>query len=626
MPTRHKPAPPGRVPVPRGGKGAAPRVLSAVALVCAGVALAHWPALSAQAFSLDDPQYVLENPLVRNPSWSAAARFLREVRKPSTVAGYYQPLTMISLMLDTALGGRPDDLRVYHRTSLALHVANTALILLLLYRLFGSVLAAAATALLFGVHPLTVEPVPWVAERKTLLAAFFALACLGMYVSYTQRRTWPRYAGCAALYLLALLSKPTTTPLPLLLVLVDYWPLRRLSWRSVTEKIPLLIIGVASAVVTILSQRSAAGLASPTGYDPLRVGLTICHNLVFYLRTIVWPVGLTWHYPFPEPFALSQPAVLAGVIGTPLLLVTLAISWRWTRALLVGGLFFIVALLPTLNIVGFTYIIAAHKFTYLPVVGLLLPLNAWLARLLSAPAHRPAYAWRLVLGGTLLALAALEAHATRGYLDAWQDTERLYRYMLDRTPQAYAVRYNLGVFLERQKRVDEAVREYQHVIAQRPDHWRAQAALGNIFVQRAQPAEALPYLDAAVRLKPNDVGACRNLGFALAALGRTAEAVTHYQRVRALDPSDVWVRLSLGRALAAGNRFEEALACYDEALRLNPASARAHFDRGVALGRMNRAEEAVAEYRRALEIEPDYAAAREQLEATLRWLGARQDR
>ena len=190
-------------------------LIALIVAVCVAVVIAHWPALSANALSFDDTQYLTENLLVQSPGWASAKQFLTEVLEPSTVRGYYQPLTMISLMVDYALGGRADNLMPFHRTSLILHAANTALVIVLLYLLFGQAPVAAAVGLLFGLHPMTVEPIPWMSERKTLLAAFFALCCLVAYVRFKHKGNWRLYVCCLVLYLLALMSKPTSVPLPL---------------------------------------------------------------------------------------------------------------------------------------------------------------------------------------------------------------------------------------------------------------------------------------------------------------------------------------------------------------------------------------------------------------------------
>ncbi|MFH0981537.1 MAG: hypothetical protein V2A79_08365, partial [Planctomycetota bacterium] len=434
------------------------------------VAAAHWPALSAKAFAFDDSQYLTENPLVQNPSWSAAWRFLREVLEPSTVNGYYQPLSMISLMLDHALGGRADYLRPFHQTSLILHVVNTTLVIGLLYLLFRQPWVAAVIGLLFGLHPLTVEPVVWVGERKTVLATCFALGLLIAYAVYARRLQWRFYGACLVLFALALMSKPTTILLPGLLLLLDYWPLRRLSRRSVLEKVPFLVLMVISAVITVVSQSRTATTTMPDEYPPFRIPLMLCHNIVFYLYKIVWPVNLTSHYPIPDPLALSDGMVLAGVIGTCILIPALLISWRWTRALLVGWLCFFVAIFPTMGVIGFTNVIASDKFAYLPSVGLMLTLAWYLSRLWdrrSGSARRSSLFRRaepdlrrvvLVLVGAGLALA--EARATRHHLAHWRDTETLFASMIAHAPRAASLHWGQGYFLFDQGRYDEAVAEY----------------------------------------------------------------------------------------------------------------------------------------------------------------------
>jgi len=289
----------------RMGKHINGQKLIVIGAVCAIVAAVHWPALGSKALSFDDQQYLIDNSLVQNPSLASAKRFFIEILEPSTVHGYYQPLAMISLMLDYAAGGRDNNLRPFHITSLAFHTANTALVIVLLYMLFGNIWAAAAVGLLFGVHPMTVEAIPWVGERKTLLAAFFALWSLILYVRYSRGGVWKAYAGCFAMYLLALMSKPTSVPLPAVMLLMDYWPLKRLSVKSIWEKLPLFALAGAFAVITYISQNRTASTASPTTYGPWHIPLVLCHNIIFYLYKMILPVNLSSHYAFPKPFDLS---------------------------------------------------------------------------------------------------------------------------------------------------------------------------------------------------------------------------------------------------------------------------------------------------------------------------------
>ena len=218
------------------------------------VVAAHWPCVSAKALMLDDDQYLVENRLVQNPGWTSAKRFLTEVLHPSTVRGYYQPLAMISLMLDVSMGGDVDNLRPFRLTSLSLHVANSLLLVVFLYLLFGQIAPAAMVGVLYGVHPVAIESVAWISERKTLLAAFFALWCLIFYVLYVRRQKWRYGIICPAMYVLSLLSKPAVAAMPVLLLLLDFWPFRRLGRRAILEKLPLFVIGAVFSIIKFISK------------------------------------------------------------------------------------------------------------------------------------------------------------------------------------------------------------------------------------------------------------------------------------------------------------------------------------------------------------------------------------
>jgi len=543
-----------------------PKVLI-VAAACVLVFIVHWPALSAKALSFDDSQYLTRNVLVQNPSWASAKRLLTEILEPSTVGGYYQPLAMISLMIDYALGGREKNLMPFHRTSLILHAVNTALIIVLLYLLFGQIWVAAGVGLFFGVHPMTVEPIPWVGERKTLLAAFFSLWSLIFYLRATsdQRRAAKFYIGSLVAYLLALMSKPTSVPIPAVMLLLDYWPLRRLNWRVVLEKIPFFVLGGVFAVITYISQSRTIGARSPGEFGIGRVFLVICHNIVFYLYKIVWPVNLTSHYAFPHPLNLSQSAVLAGVIGTFILILLLAISLHWTRAALAGWLAFFVAMLPTMQIVGFSDVIASDKFAYLPSVGLLMVLASFLIWLFgkSYVAERPIL--RVILVVTVLIPAGLESIATRRYLVYWQDSVSLYEHMLAIAPHSASLHNGLGNVFYSQGRVGEAIDQYQEAMLLDPGEASTYNNMGTALLAQGRLDEALNYFRQSQRLSPNRASALNNIAWILLMhpdikvrdvnqavdLAERATKLTHYE--------DVYVLNTLALAYITVGRTEDAL-------------------------------------------------------------------
>jgi tetratricopeptide (TPR) repeat protein len=592
---------------PAPGRRAA--LLTALTLgVSVVVAAAHWPALSCRAFTFDDQQYVTVNHLVRNPSWNSVARFFGEVVKPSTVQGYYQPLTMVSLMLDWAAGGRPDNLRPFHRTSLTLHVLNSALVIVFLYLLLGRPWPAALAGLLFGVHPLTVETVVWLSERKTLLATLFTLGSLIAYLWAVRRPDWSRYALSLVLFALALLCKPTSTPLPVLLLLLDYWPLRRLSVRAVLAKIPFFVVGGISAIITIISQAQAASVTMPHEYTPLRIPLTLCHNIVFYLCKMVWPTNLTSHYPFPKPFDLSNPWLLACVGGTVALLVILLLSLRWTRALLTGWLFFFVAILPTMGVIGFTVVIASDKYVYLPVLGLLMCLTAALTRLWGQPGRRAA-GRRLVLVLVVVLLAGGATRGTRQQLGYWRDTETLYRHMLAIAPGTAMLHSDFGDELARQGRLPEAVEQYTLALRSDPSSYNAHNGLGIALLGQGNLEAALPHFQTALGLNPGRGAAYAGLGTVLARQGRLDEAFDYFQKALELDPHIADVHGNLGAILARRGDYDGAIAHYREALRLKPEFAAGHHNLAIALFKVGKLEEAAVHLREAIRLQPNYVSA-----------------
>jgi hypothetical protein len=432
-------------------------------LVCTLVFLAHLPALSARAIFHDDTQYVLENPLVQNPSLHSAARFFREVWRPSTVPGYYQPLTMVSLMVDRFLAGRYESIRAYHRTSLLFHVANSALVGVFLYMLFGKALVAAGIAFLFGVHPISVESVCWIAERKTVLATFFALWSLIAYVRFTREGKRRFYVASIALYILGLLSKPITVPLPAMMLLLDYWPLDRLRRRAIVEKLPLFAIAGFFSVVAYVSQSRTTPVFLPGDYNPARIPLILCHNIIFYLAKLFWPVNLSAHYAYT-----TRTAMVAGVAGTCLLIPVLILSLRRTRAALTGWSIFFVMVFPTMGIISVTPVIAANRYLYLPAIGILLVLAALLGRasgLASGWIGAKGYA---VAAAMLLSVAGIETAALRAYLARWADDVSLHEYLLTITPRSAILQSDLGAALSAAGRTEDAIRHYRQAVTLQP--------------------------------------------------------------------------------------------------------------------------------------------------------------
>jgi len=573
------------------------------------VAFAHWPALRAQALSFDDGQYLAENPLVQRPGWASARRFFVEVLEPSTVHGYYQPLAMVSLMLDYAIGGRVENLRPFHRTSLILHVANTLLVMALLYALFGRPWVAAGAALLFGVHPLPVEPVPWVGERKPLLAAFFALLCMLAYVRYARRGGRRAYLACVVLYVLALLSKPTSTPLPLVLLLMDFWPLRCLSRRAAMEKVPLLILGVVFAVITVISQKRTAGVEMPGAYPAGMVPLIFCHDIVFYLSKIFWPTHLTSHYPVPQPLSLANSRILVAVVVACMLIIGLAVSLRRTRALVTGWLIFLVALFPTMGLIGFTNVLTSDKYAYLPAVGYLLVLARLLERLAGDPSRgRPA--WRPVAVGLgTLGAASLLTFGTRAYLREWQTSERLASHMLRQAPHSPHIHFQYGNALRDKGDYRGAIDAYSRAIALAPAY---DMFYNNRGIARAAIGEydcAIRDYTRAIELNPDHAMAYNNRAIAYAAVHDYERALQDYTRALALKADYAEAYHNRGNAYREMRDYDRAILDYTRAIERKPDFEEAYNNRGNAYREKDDYDRAIRDYTRAIDLRPDFESA-----------------
>jgi tetratricopeptide (TPR) repeat protein len=610
------------------------RILTAALglIVVLVVGCVHHPSLNDTAIWLDDPQYVTENPLVLNPSWHSVTRFFSEVRSPSTVVGYYQPLTMASLMIDSAAGGGVDRLGPFHRTNLLLHLINTCLILVFLTMLFGEPRTAALVALLFGVHPITVEPVSWITERKTLLSAVFTLGSLIAYVRYAGLRQHPSsgrasiaasYAATLGFYVLALMSKPTSTPLPILLILLDYWPLNRLNRTAFLEKVPLILTGVIASAIAIVSQDSTGIIQYPADQGASTVVLSLFHNFLFYPATLLWPTQLSPYYVRPDPMSLSNPSLLAAVLVTLILTCGLLLSLRWTRAFVVGWMFYLAALLPTMGILRVAPTIAADKYAYLPSIGLLLPIGWLLATWWTGSARSPhKTSLRCALLAGCLILAGAEGFATRNYLPVWNDRDSLYGYVFSHSPKAYWLRVTLADQLAKEGKFFDALPHYLKAAAAEeaagvPHRPTVQQNIGNALVLLDRTGEAIPYYRRALTLDPASVETKINLGMALRRIGQTTEAVALFTEVLSADSRNPEVNYQLGLALAKEGKTAQALDHYRAAVLSKGDFLDAHLEFADELLDADRLAEAVTEYRAALRLDPDNSRAHNNLGAAL---------
>ncbi len=601
--------------------------LAVIAIVAVVVAWTFWPVLESRALFSDDFLYVVQNETVRNPSWSSAARFLREVTEPTTVPGYYEPWPMITLMLDCAMGADartgPDGYLVpFRRTALVLHVLNSVLVGLLIYLLFREPFSACVVGVLFGVHPLQVESVAWISQRKTLMASLFALSSLVLYVRYAQQGSRSAYGASLLLYLLALMSKPTALPLPVLLLVMDYWPLRRLRVRCLVEKIPFFALAFASGVLSLIALKRTAYLDMPAEVGLDRIPLILGHNIAFYMRKIFWPTDLSAFYPFPDPMVTANPVIWISLVASVLLIVGLLVSLWWTRAAVGGWAFFFLGIFPAMGVFKVTPVIAADRYVYLPLVGIGLTVGYALSSgwtrsgrrgRMTPPRAALAVGVLLIVGGLL--------QTTRAHLASWSDNVRLFQHMVAFGPDQFWIQNGLANAYLREGRVADAIGPLRRTVALQPSNVKQRQRLARTLLQAGQIGHAVSACREGLVIDPDAHALRCILAEALNRQGRFAESMRETRQVLRKAPATAQAHYQLGVALFQLGKPKEALPRFEEAVRLKPDFPQAHWNLAAVLVKTGQLDRAMQSYRRVVELQPDNANAHYMLGALLQKQG-----
>jgi tetratricopeptide (TPR) repeat protein len=548
---------------------------SIVCLLLAVVTLALYNPVNRHPFvNYDDDRYVTENSHVRQGlTWGTFTWALT-----STEQANWHPLTWISHAIDCSLFRlNPAG---HHFTSVLLHAVNVMLLFLLLASATGRMGPSVFVAALFAVHPINVESVAWVAERKNVLCTLFFFLALLAYSWYAEKPHWKRYLAGVALFTAGLAAKPMVITLPFVLLLWDYWPLGRvrganqeggsktqLSWsRLVLEKLPLLLFSAASAVITMHAQQAGRALRSTQEFALAARIENAIYAYAKYLWKMVWPARLAPLYPHPGDSLAAWKVVVAALV---LLAITVvALRFRTRRYLLVGWLWFLGTLVPVIGLVQVGDAAMADRYAYLPLIGIFMMIAFGAADL--ADAKNVGASAQLVAAAAVLIVLAMVTHRQMGY---WQSDQDLWA-------RALAVTQNNFV---------------------------AEDNMGGALVLEGKPDEAFPHFEAAARINPHDPMSRSNLGTYFQSHGRIAEAIEQYESAIALtlDPSLLaQTYANLGAAQRALGEDEPAQKSFDEALRLNPNQFRAWLGLGLLAQKQGRLNEAISDFSRSVELHP----------------------
>ena len=511
-------------------------------LVCAGltaVVLAVYGQVGQHAFiNYDDPDYVTANPYVRAGITRAGVTWALTTGHASN----WHPLTWLSHMLDCELWGlRPG---AHHLTSVVLHAINAMLVFTLLNGTTGALWASAAVAWLFALHPLHVESVAWVAERKDVLSTLFGFLALLAYGRYARRPDAKRYLVVVAVFALSLMAKPMLVMLPLVMLLLDVWPLRRRP-LPVLEKIPLLAVAAASSLMTFaVGLRGGAVAAVDAVPFPTRLGNALVSYVRYLWKTIV-PTDLVIFYPRT---ALSGWEVVGA--ATILVAISSVVAWYGRRRpwLAVGWLWYVITLLPVIGLVQVGDQAMADRYTYVPLVGPFIML-AWSAREIARHSARAAMPIAVVTGAVLAACPVITWFQVRH----WRDSAALFAHATTVFPDSYVGQVQLGNALAEEGRFSDAIAHYSLAVRAKPDLAEAHGNLGVLLAREGNTTEAIAEFMEAIRLKPESVDAHTNLGVVLAARGEYDLAIAQYSEALRLNPDHETARANLAAALAARN-------------------------------------------------------------------------
>jgi tetratricopeptide (TPR) repeat protein len=579
------------------------------------VAIAFIQTAGHEFVNLDDNEYVYENWHVQQGLTIGSAAWA----VTSCYALNWHPLTWLSHMLDCQLCGvKPAG---HHLTSLVLHAAAAIVLFLALRKMTSMLWPSAFVAAVFAIHPLRVESVAWVAERKDVLSGLFFMLTLHIYARYTERpSSWGRYVLLLTMFALGLTAKPMLVSTPFVLLLLDFWPLERWqganrapaatsdcrfpsrSWKSLLiEKLPLFVLTAASCAVTLAAQRSAIHTLEQRSFATRAANAVVAY--VAYLAKMVWPTGLAAIYPLPKdpPSAWQVSAAASVLLG----ITAVCFALRRKRPyLLFGWLWYVGTLVPVIGLVQVGSQSMADRYTYLTQIGLCVSI-AWAGADIAGVAP----SWRgFLAAASALIIAALTICAWQ-QTSYWRDGESLWTHTLACTAENPLAENNLALVLSRHGRAEDAAAHYTEALRIKPDFAEAHNNFGLLLADRGQGDAAIKQFSEALDLKPSCAEAHFNLGRIWADRGKTENAIAEYRQALSIKPDYVEAFVNLGNNLADRGQAAEAIAALRKALEIWPGCADAHYNLANTLAGRGEPDEAIAHYRKAVEIKPDYLEA-----------------
>jgi len=575
------------------------------------VLAAFFPCIGNGFVNFDDPSYASQNPHVKEGlSWASI-----KWAWSNTESSNWHPVTWMSHLLDGQLFGlNPAG---HHATSILLHAINTLLLFFLLNKMTRAWWRSILVAAFFGLHPLRVESVAWIAERKDVLGVTFWMLSMCAYVSYAQGlgtkdgAAWRLYILSLVLFALGLMAKSMLVTLPFALLLLDYWPLKRWPGRSaarlVAEKLPFFLLSALDSLITYRVQKTS-GSVTPADVLPLTARMAnAVVSYARYLGKIIWPADLGAMYVHPGHWPIATIALASAL----LVLVTAVCLWRRDMPYLAMGWFwFLGTLLPVIGIVQVGRQAIADRYTYLPSIGFFIAIVWGGSRVLEKSRFRELFL-RFAVPSAIMILMILTARQ----IGFWKSSSALWQRTMAVTQRNWVAAAYLGSDLEEQGRTEEAVAAYRTSLDFNPNRGEVRRRLGRMLLKQGHVEEGLAEYRRAIELDPEDLDSRKELAASLQNRGRLDDAIAVYAGIIQLKPEEADVYSDLGNCYGMKGRPDEAVRCLRKAVELKPNSAQNHRELGVGLANLKNWDEALQEFQRAVQLDPADAQARQYLAA-----------
>ncbi len=588
---------------------------------------AFWRSYENAFINMDDDVYVTDNERVKkginleNIKWSFSTIYF----------GFYYPFTWLSHMLDSELYGL--NAGGHHITSVIIHIINTLLLFFVLYRMTGKEWRSFIVAGLFAVHPLHVESVVWISERKDILSALFFFLGLLFYSYYVEKVTIGRYILVLVSYLFGLMSKPMVITFPFVLLLLDYWPLKRINleevkeskkksetgkilWSLVKEKIPMFALIPLFSFLTFYAQKKAEAVVPLGNYNLIKRFTNAAISYFLYLKKMGFPDDLAAYYP------IKRGGIDYGLLFVSMLVLSLITYYslkylKTKRYLAVGWLWYLGMLVPVIGIVRIGDQAMADRYTYIPLVGIFFAM-VWIIGEVSENRVKV----RMALSFMTSVLLLLLVFVTQFYVGLWKNEETLFNWALSKTKDNWFVHNNLGSFYFHNNRIEEGAMHIEKALSLNPNMATAHLNYGYYLAEKKEKYdEAIEHYRIAVELDPHLVKGWNNLGLALSRIGNIDEAIECFNKGKEVDPSFKGTYMNLGYAYSLKGYYDKAIETYKHLIEIDDDNEKSYNELGATLLDTGNYEEAIKYLQKAIELSPDFILARTNLALAFTKLG-----